>query len=224
MKVSSVNNAMPNYAKSPACVKVKRCQAVQLEVEGKSIAVGHPKCQAASKVTHTSNPKGKRRKGNAPPGVPPPVNRETDHSSSVTTFPVGLCCLGERCIGPQLELWKHCTLCDGWVHVCCGQVLVSEEVSLQKDGTCVQLESDMVICQNCNPPRSSEDQVSDGAHKLVFVMHSGDAQEVSASDVVLDCSTAAILDVAMEQLAQAAVEHQHQIVTANEDDNEEQQV
>jgi CO dehydrogenase/acetyl-CoA synthase delta subunit len=55
-------------------------------------------------------------------------------------------------------------------------------------------------------------------------MHSGDAQEVSASDVVLDCSTAATLDVAMKQLAQAAVEHQHQIVTANEDDNEEQQV
>jgi hypothetical protein len=81
-------------------------------------------------------------------------------------------------------------------------------------------------------------------------MHSGDAQEVSTSDVVLDCSTvegldvameqlaqevcagdavldcgtAAALDVAMEQLAQAAVEKQLQIVAENEDDNEEQQV
>jgi hypothetical protein len=81
-------------------------------------------------------------------------------------------------------------------------VLVSEEVGLQKDDTCVQLKSDTMICQNCNSPRSSDDQVSDGAHKLVFVMLSGDAQEVSASDVVLDCSTAEALDVAMEQLAQ----------------------
>jgi hypothetical protein len=45
---------------------------------------------------------------------------------------------------------------------------------------------------------SSEDQVSDSAHKLVFVMHSGDAQEVSTSDVVLDCSTVEGLDVTME--------------------------
>jgi hypothetical protein len=36
-------------------------------------------------------------------------------------------------------------------------------------------------------------------------MLSGDAQEVSASDVVLDCSTAEALDVVMEQLAQATV-------------------
>jgi hypothetical protein len=62
----------------------------------------------------------------------------------------------------------HCLLCDGWVHVPCGQVLVSEEVGLQKDGTCAQLESDMVVCQNCDSPMSSDDQVSDGAHKLCF--------------------------------------------------------
>ncbi len=47
-------------------------------------------------------------------------------------------------------------------------MLVSEEGGLQKDGTCVQLESDMVVChmlesdmvvcQNC------DDHVSDGAH------------------------------------------------------------
>jgi hypothetical protein len=64
------------------------------------------------------------------------------------------------------------------------------------------LESDKVICQNCDSPRLSEEKVSDGAHKLVFVMHSGDAQEVSTSDVVLDCTSAEGLDVIMEQLAQ----------------------
>jgi hypothetical protein len=84
-------------------------------------------------------------------------------------------------------------------------VLVSEEVGLQKDGTCAQLESDMVVCQNCDSPRSSDDQVSDAAHKLVIVMHSGDAQEISASDVVLDCGSVEALDVAMEQLVQTAV-------------------
>jgi hypothetical protein len=86
---------------SPVCVRVRRRQEVHLEAEGESIAVRHPKHQVAFRVTHTSNPKGKRRKGNAPPGVPPPAQRETDHSSSVTTCPVGLCCLGERCIGPR---------------------------------------------------------------------------------------------------------------------------
>jgi hypothetical protein len=34
-----------------------------LEVECESIAVGHPKHQVASRVTHTSNPKGKEGKG-----------------------------------------------------------------------------------------------------------------------------------------------------------------
>jgi hypothetical protein len=62
----------------------------------------------------------------------------------------------------------------------------------------------MVICQNYNSPRSSDNQVSNGAHKLVFVMHSGDAQEVSASDIFLGCSTGEALDGALEQLAQAA--------------------
>ncbi len=74
-------------------------------------------------------------------------------------------------------------------------MLVSKEVGLQKDGKCVQLESDMVVCQNCDSPRSSDDQVSDGAHKLVFVMHSGDTQELSDSDVVLDCGTEEASDV-----------------------------
>jgi hypothetical protein len=78
-------------------------------------------------------------------------------------------------------------------------VLVSEEGGLQKDGTCVQLESDMVVCQNC------DDHVSDGAHKLVFVVCSGDTQEVSASDVVLICGTEEALDVGMEQLVQDLV-------------------
>jgi hypothetical protein len=47
MEASSVNIAMPNSvgnAKSPVCVRVKRRQAVYMEVEGESIAVGHPKC------------------------------------------------------------------------------------------------------------------------------------------------------------------------------------
>jgi hypothetical protein len=46
MEASSVNNAMPNSvgnAKFPVCVRVLRCQAVNLEVEVESIAVGHPK-------------------------------------------------------------------------------------------------------------------------------------------------------------------------------------
>jgi hypothetical protein len=36
----------------------------------------------------------------------------------------------------------------------------------------------MVACQNYDSPRSCGDQVSGGAHKLVFVMHSGAAREV----------------------------------------------
>jgi hypothetical protein len=35
--------------------------------------------------------------------------------------------------------------------------------------TYVQLESDMVVFQNCDPPRSSNEQVTDGAHKLLCV-------------------------------------------------------
>jgi hypothetical protein len=54
-------------------------------------------------------------------------------------------------------------------------------------------------------------------------MHSGDVQEVSASDVVLDCGTAEALYVAMEQLVQAAVKQQAQNEAVNEDENEEQQ-
>jgi hypothetical protein len=82
MEALSVKNAMPNSvgnAKSPVYVRVKRYQAVNLEVGGESIAVGHPKYRVASRVTHTSNPKGKRRKENAPPDVPPPAQRESDH-------------------------------------------------------------------------------------------------------------------------------------------------
>jgi hypothetical protein len=61
MEASSVKNAMPNSvgnAKSPVCVKVKRHQAVHLEVDGESIAVGHPKHRVASRVTHSNKPKG----------------------------------------------------------------------------------------------------------------------------------------------------------------------
>jgi hypothetical protein len=56
--------------------------------------------------------------------------------------------------------------------------LISEDVGVQKDGTCVQLESDMVVCQNCDSPRSSDKQVTDGALKLVFVMCSADTQDI----------------------------------------------
>jgi hypothetical protein len=66
--------------------EVEETQAVHLEVEGKSIAVGHPKCQAPSRVTHSKNPKGKRRKENTCPDVPPTMKRETDPSSSGATF------------------------------------------------------------------------------------------------------------------------------------------
>jgi hypothetical protein len=76
MEASSVKSARPcsvGNAKSPVCVRVKRHRAVHLEVEGKSIAVVHPKCQAAHEATHSDKGKGKRRKGNAPPDVPPPA-------------------------------------------------------------------------------------------------------------------------------------------------------
>jgi hypothetical protein len=81
MEASSVKNAMPysvGNVKSPVHVRMKRHQAVHLEVEGKSIAVGHPQHQAAAKVTHSDKGKGKRRKGNAPPDIPPLAQRETD--------------------------------------------------------------------------------------------------------------------------------------------------
>jgi hypothetical protein len=81
-------------------------------------------------------------------------------------------------------------------------VLVSEKAGLRGDGTCVQLEDNMVVCKNCDSPKSSNDQVTDDSHKLVFVMCSADAQEVSTSEVVLDCS---IDEVGMEQLEQVAV-------------------
>ncbi len=35
-----------------------------------------------------------------------------------------------------------------------GGVLVSEEAGLRGDRTCVQLEADMVVCENCNSPKS----------------------------------------------------------------------
>jgi hypothetical protein len=46
MEASSVNNAMSSSvgnAKSPVCVRVKRRQAVHLEVEFESITMGCPK-------------------------------------------------------------------------------------------------------------------------------------------------------------------------------------
>jgi hypothetical protein len=52
----------------------------------------------------------------------------------------------------------------------------------------------MVVCQNYDPPRSTDEQVTDGAQKLVFVICNGDKQEVSASEVVLECGTQEPLD------------------------------
>jgi hypothetical protein len=51
--------------------------------------------------------------------------------------------------------------------------MVSEEVGLRGDGTCVQLEADIVVFKNCDSPKSSNEQ-------LVFVMCSVGTQEVSA--------------------------------------------
>jgi hypothetical protein len=90
MEAFSVKSARPHSVgnvKSPVCVRVKRHQAVHLELEGKSIAVGHPKHLEAHKATHSDRGKAKRRKGNAPPDVPPPVQSKTDQSSSGTTYP-----------------------------------------------------------------------------------------------------------------------------------------
>jgi hypothetical protein len=57
-------------------------------------------------------------------------------------------------------------------------VLVSEEAGLRGDGTCVQLEADMVVFKNCDSPKSSDDQVTHGAHKLVFAMCSGETHSL----------------------------------------------
>ena len=57
-------------------------------------------------------------------------------------------------------------------------MLVSEEAGLRGDGTCVQLEADMVVFKNCDSPKSSDDQVTDGAHKLVFAMCSGETHSL----------------------------------------------
>jgi hypothetical protein len=66
MEASSLNNAFPNSvgnAKCPVCVRIRRCQAVNLDVEGKSIAVGCPKHQAASRELHIlAIPRGKEGK------------------------------------------------------------------------------------------------------------------------------------------------------------------
>jgi hypothetical protein len=99
-------------------------------------------------------------------------------------------------------------------------VLISEEVGLQKDDTCVKLESDMAVCQNCGSPRSSDDQVSDGAHKLVFMMPSGDTKEVYVSDARMDCGTEEALDVGMEQFMQAAVGVEPLVVYLFADNND----
>jgi hypothetical protein len=44
-------------------------------------------------------------------------------------------------------------------------------------------------------PRSSDEQVTDGAQKLVFVMYSGDTQGVCTSEVMLKCGTEEPIDL-----------------------------
>jgi hypothetical protein len=68
-------------------------------VDGESVTIRCPKHLAALKgTTCADKAKGKRKKGKAPPDIPPPVLNETNPSSSATTFPVGWCCLGDRSI------------------------------------------------------------------------------------------------------------------------------
>ncbi len=76
----------------------------------------------------------------------------------------------------------------------------------------------MVVCKNCDSPKSSDDPVTDGAHKLVFVMCSADTPELSAQGIVLDCS---FDDIGMEPLMQAAVGVEplvEDLLTTNNDD------
>jgi len=75
------------------------------------------KHQVAGKVSQNVKGNGKQSKKKAPPDVPPPIPSEADPSLCGTTFPVGPCCLSVNCVGPLLELRKHCPLCEGWVHV-----------------------------------------------------------------------------------------------------------
>jgi hypothetical protein len=61
MEASSIKSARPcsvGNAKSPVCVRVKRHQAVHLEVEGESSAAGHPKHRVAHKATHSDKGRG----------------------------------------------------------------------------------------------------------------------------------------------------------------------
>ncbi len=58
-------------------------------------------------------------------------------------------------------------------------------VSIVLELSYVQLEADMVAFKNCSSPKSTNDHITDGAHKLVFVMCSGDTHDISATDIVL---------------------------------------
>jgi hypothetical protein len=70
---------------------------------------------------------------------------------------------------------------------------------------CDQLVSDMALC-HYGDPRASDDQVTDGVHKLVFVMCSGDPEQVLVSEILLQPGTDdEPLDLGMEQLVQASV-------------------
>ncbi len=46
---------------------------------------------------------------------------------SANSFSTGRCCIGDGCVGPELELRKCCPSCDGWIHVPCGRVLLHNE-------------------------------------------------------------------------------------------------
>ncbi len=70
----------------------------------------------------------------------------------------------------------------------------------QKDGSRVKLEFDKFLCQNFDFPRSSDEQVTDGVHRLVIVMHSGDPEQEPVSESVLEHGTEEPLDLEMEQL------------------------
>jgi hypothetical protein len=104
MEASSAEKAMSSSAgsaKSPVHVRIRRNKAFHLEVEGKPVAFGFPKCQAAGKVSQNFKGMGKQRKRNTPPDISPPILSEVDLSLSGTTFPVG------PCVGSQLELRNH---------------------------------------------------------------------------------------------------------------------
>jgi hypothetical protein len=62
-----------------------------LETEGEPVAVGHPKHQAAGKVSQNVEERGKRSKKKTPPDVPSPIPSEADPSLFGAIFPVHPC-------------------------------------------------------------------------------------------------------------------------------------